>query len=57
MEKLIVKLCFGDEQDDSNDVICFVDQVLLGVSKFKGHLAELLDLQFRVLLTQVQMLC
>jgi hypothetical protein len=26
MEKLIVKLCFGDEQDDNNDVIRFVDQ-------------------------------
>jgi hypothetical protein len=35
MEKLIMKLCFGDE-NDNNDVVCFVDQFLLGVNKFKG---------------------
>ncbi|KAI2506680.1 hypothetical protein MHU86_7781 [Fragilaria crotonensis] len=35
MEKLIMKLCFGDE-DDNNDVVCFDDQFLLGVNKFKG---------------------
>lgn len=35
MEKLIKKLCFGDE-DDNNDVVCFVDQFLvLGVNKVK----------------------
>ena len=37
MEKLIMKLCFGDE-NGNNDVICFVDQFLLGVNKFKGLL-------------------
>jgi hypothetical protein len=35
MEKLIMKLCFGDE-DDNNDVVCFDEQFLLGVNKFKG---------------------
>ena len=35
MEKLIMKLCFGDN-DDNNGVVCFVDQFLLGVNKFKG---------------------
>jgi hypothetical protein len=37
MEKLIMKLCFADE-NGNNDVICFVDQFLLGVNKFKGLL-------------------
>jgi hypothetical protein len=36
MENLIMKLCFGDKQDDNNDVVCFVDQFLLGLNKFKG---------------------
>ena len=35
MEKLIMKLCFGGE-DDNDDVVCFDDQFLLGVNKFKG---------------------
>jgi hypothetical protein len=35
IEKLIMKLCFGNK-DDNNDVVCFVDQFLLGVNKFKG---------------------
>jgi hypothetical protein len=35
MEKLMTKLCFGDDNDD-DEMVCYVDQFLLGVNKFKG---------------------
>ena len=33
MEKLMMKLCFGDNDDE---MVCYVDQFLLGLNKFKG---------------------
>ena len=34
MEKLMMKRCFGDNNDD--EMVCYVDQFLLGLNKFKG---------------------
>jgi len=49
IEKTMSRLCFGDEQDDNDeltdkqdnanngtDLVCYVDQFLLGLNKFKG---------------------
>ncbi len=33
MEKLMMKLCIGD--NDGNNVVCYADQFLLGLDKFK----------------------
>jgi hypothetical protein len=38
MEKLMMKLCFGDNDDD--DIVCYADQFLLGLNKFKGLYAS-----------------
>ena len=38
MEKLMTKLCFGDNND--NNVVCNADQILVGLNKFKGLYAS-----------------
>ena len=50
MEKVMTKLCFGNNNDSGSDttgrvdeIVCYVDQFLLGLNKFKGLYS---DIQF-----------
>ena len=37
MEKLMMKLCFGENHDNHDEMVCYADQFsLLGINKFKG---------------------
>ena len=36
MEKIMMKLCFGDETDTDAEIVCYADQFLLGLNKFQG---------------------
>ena len=36
IERLMVQLCFGNEEEPDEEALCYVDQFLCGLNKFQG---------------------